>query len=148
MNTFDVLKNLFQDSDDHITCIISSRKSEKPEILKRKLVGTGKKKQSVYKLRKGIYPAKNKGQIVRKVTDMESIVKHFSRGLPGNFPMSHGSKGGELRMFGNLDHSMGWDNVAKNQDSLTSYDGDVLIISCTEQRIVAPDDSKDNTNSE
>lgn len=103
--------------------------------IQRKTIGKGKFKQMVYRLPRGVYIAKNKGQTVRRIYTLGPLIKHFTKGLPDSFPMSFGGRQGKLRMFGTLDFSTG---VFPVQDLLTSYEGDVLIISTKLQNIVAP----------
>lgn len=107
------------------------------KIIKRVTIGKGKNRQTVYRLPRGVYIAKNKGQILRRIYNLGPLIKHFMAGLPGNFPMSFGGRGGRLRMFGTLDYSH-FDYMRSHQDLLTSYKGDVLIISSKLQNIIAP----------
>jgi hypothetical protein len=104
----------------------------KQSVVKRVTIGKGKHRKTVYRLHKGVYIAKNKGQVVRRIETLEPLIKHFFAELP-NFPMSFGGRGGRLRMFGTLDN---WDG---EQDLLTNYKGDVLIISSKLQNIIAPE---------
>lgn len=108
------------------------------KIIKRVTIGKGKNRQTVYRLPRGVYIAKNKGQVLRRIYNLGPLIKHFIAGLPGNFPMSFGGRRGRLRIFGTLDYSLGFDYTGSHQDLLTSYKGDVLIISSKLQNIIAP----------